>query len=126
MSVPAVIQKNMPIKEVEQLFSAVFPFLKIEISEKPNGKNIASNKNINNKPLADYLLPQSNFNQLAVQPNMSVKELINTIVQNFNLQAKVLRKFGNIWLETSITANWSLEQQNKEGQNITHQLNIKK
>jgi hypothetical protein len=35
--------------------------------------------------------------------------------QEFGLCVQVFRKSGNHWIETSLTNSWTLEQQNREG-----------
>jgi len=36
----------------------------------------------------------------------------------FGLPAQILRKSGNLWLETSMTNHWTLQQQNDHGRDI--------
>jgi hypothetical protein len=50
---------------------------------------------------------------------MKVNELENIFQQKFSLSAQVFRKSGNLWLETTMTDNWSLLQQNNHGREIS-------
>ncbi|MFZ9982087.1 MAG: hypothetical protein ACO3FI_08660 [Cyclobacteriaceae bacterium] len=36
------------------------------------------------------------------------------------LLVKIFRKSGNVWIETSLTDDWTLERQNEEGKSMTH------
>ena len=53
--------------------------------------------------------------ELLMTDAMTVTELENKIHEVFGLNAEVLRKSGNVWLETKLTSNWTLLQQNKMG-----------
>ena len=48
-------------------------------------------------------------------PEMSVNSLEQSFRDIFGLHVEVLRKSGKAWLETSVTGNWSLMEQNAEG-----------
>ena len=50
-----------------------------------------------------------------VTQNETVSTLENELWKNFGLSAQVFRKSGNLWIETSLTDSWTLEQQNREG-----------
>jgi len=56
---------------------------------------------------------------LDIKDAMSVLELENALIDEFGLSAQVYRKSGNIWLETTMTDNWTLKQQNDHGRELT-------
>jgi len=39
--------------------------------------------------------------------------------ESLGLFAEVFRKSGNVWIETSLTNDWTLQQQNLEGEEIS-------
>lgn len=47
---------------------------------------------------------------------MSVNALENTFEEMFDLDVHVYRKSGRSWLETSATGEWTLSEQNAEGE----------
>jgi hypothetical protein len=53
---------------------------------------------------------------LNVNTQRTVAELKKDLKDLFGLTAEVYRKSGNVWIETSLTDNWTLEQQNNEGE----------
>ncbi len=121
-----MLENNMSIAIVQQLFNEQFPFLKIEFFEKDskfNG-NIAAKKYINNstKKLIDFKLPQIEGYPIIIHSEMTVTELEKAFTKVYKLQTQVFRKSGNIWLETTITDGWTLEDQNAQGQIITEQI----
>lgn len=109
------------ISEVQREFNQEFPYLKIEFfKKKPAGQPEFS---------ASGLLPSNQKIELAqaiaadggieIVPEMKVKDLEKIFNEQFALKAQVFRLSGTIWLETVMTDNWSLRQQNEHGREIT-------
>lgn len=121
-----MLENSMSIAMVQQLFNEQFPFLKIEFFEKDNkfNGNIAPKKHISNstKKLIDFKLPQTEEYPIIIHPEMTVTELEKAFTKIYKLQTQVFRKSGNIWLETTITDGWTLEDQNSQGKIITEQM----
>jgi hypothetical protein len=99
------IDKGKPIKEIQKEFNELYPFLKIELVEKGNPTRI----------VLDNKMP-GNGNHINVDAKKTVAELEGDFLNYFNLPIQVFRRAGNLWIETSLTHDWSLEQQNKEGE----------
>lgn len=57
-----------------------------------------------------------------VPETMSVKQLEQRLRDLFRLNVQVLRRSGNVWLETTATDNWSLFHQNSHGRELTQKL----
>ena len=57
--------------------------------------------------------------QVEVAETMTVKELEKTLRDKFGLTVQVARKSGSIWLETTISDNWTLKQQNDHGSELS-------
>lgn len=128
-----VLTDNMSIATVQQLFNDLFPFLKIEFFEKENRHSnaIGTRKRVTSaiKKLFDYKLNNNTSletsPEICIHANMKVTDLEKEFNSLYKLQTQVFRKSGNIWLETTITDGWTLEEQNNQGEIITTQL-IKK
>lgn len=121
-----VLNNNMNIATVQELFNEQFPFLKIEFFEKESRFNgsVAVRKHITSttRRLCDFKLPQTEDETIVIHPEMTVAELEKVFTAKFKLQTQVFRKSGKIWLETTVTDGWSLEEQNSQGQIITEQM----
>lgn len=112
------------IREIQEQFGNVFKWLKIEFYSKPHqitDKKVSRSMYPSHKSLVDigYRLPSVS---IAVDHNMSVKQLEETIQKMTGLYAQVFRKSGKIWLETSATDNWTLGEQNDEAEALQKQL----
>ena len=53
--------------------------------------------------------------KIIITPSMTVKELEKKCEEQFGIAVQVYRKFGNLWLETTMTNDWTMQQQNNHG-----------
>ncbi len=112
-----VINDKRKIYAIQKEFSSEFPFLKIQFFAKSNTSNGKSSTKIikhSSKEIAECRT-QHNIGEIEIMPEMSVNSLEQIFRDIFGLHAEVLRKSGKAWLETSVTGNWSLMEQNAEG-----------
>ncbi len=118
----------MSLAAVQKLFNEVFPFLKIEFFEqevKSLGGNNVLRKRLRNleRKLVDYKKNAGLATDISIKPCMTVNELEKSFSNLYKLNTHIFRKSGNVWLETTITEGWSLEEQNLQGEVITFQMN---
>jgi hypothetical protein len=122
-----VLEDSMHLPDVYEVFSKLFPFLKIEFFEKrSSGAVLRRFANEAQKTLKEFKYPYANGRKLVISPNTTVQELDKMFTETYALQLQVFRKSGNIWLETTVTDNWTLEEQNEQGEAITAQMNRNK
>ncbi len=100
------IEKGKPVRNIQKEFNELYPFLKIELTEKeqPSTKVISDNNFLDNSEYVN------------ISGTRTVAELEADFKNSFNLPIQVFRRAGSLWIETSLTHDWSLEQQNKEGE----------
>jgi hypothetical protein len=55
---------------------------------------------------------------IEIDKSMKVSELEKAFANAFGLNIQVFRKSNNMWLQTTITDNWSLEKQNQNGKEM--------
>jgi hypothetical protein len=120
--------RQLLLKEVQEEFSRNYPYLKIDFTRGKGEKRVApingsGGTAVSSQPddqdegirsAAQKLL----WTDFGVSDNMKVSELQVLLQYEFSLPAQVLRKSGNLWLETSMTQHWTLRQQNDRGQDI--------
>jgi len=115
------IAPNRLISEVQKDFNNMFPFLKIEFfNNKSLSRSEFSAKQIipPTRKVGDGQLALKE-GEIVIEEEMKVNELENKLKDQFNLAVQVFRKSGNLWLETTMTDNWTLLQQNNHGREIT-------
>jgi hypothetical protein len=52
---------------------------------------------------------------ISMSNQQTVARLEQEFLEKAGLKVKVYRKFCNVWIETTLTNDWTLEQQNQEG-----------
>jgi glycerol-3-phosphate O-acyltransferase len=115
------IAPNRLISDIQKEFNKMFPFLKIEFfNNKSFARTDFSAKQIiaNTRKVGDTQLTLKD-GRIEIEEEMKVNELEKRFKEQFNLAVQVFRKSGNLWLETTMTDNWTLVQQNNHGREIS-------
>lgn len=100
------IERGKPIREIQKEFNQIYPFLKIEVVDKtqPVVKAVTG---------ADYC---ANCYHVDISSGRTVAELEQDFKTHLDLPIQVFRRAGSLWIETSLTHDWTLDQQNREGE----------
>ena len=116
-----LITDSKTISEIQKEFNLQFPFLKLEFFDAPHKPNTAlpkSKMHARDKKLgAIRRLHKEGKLKIAIKD--TVNEVESGLWKNFGLSAQIFRRSGNLWIETSLTDNWTLEQQNREGYELS-------
>jgi hypothetical protein len=116
------IKSERLIADVQQDFSNAYPFLKIEFFRnglKRQSRYPANLKIGNHARLKDAWVWKKDGGLVRLSDSMTVLELEEVLMDEFGLSVQVFRKSGNVWLETTMTDNWTLKQQNDHGREIS-------
>ena len=54
-----------------------------------------------------------------ITPAMTTKKLKDQFLEYYGLPVQVMRRFGNTWVEATVTDGWTLEEQNKQGERLS-------
>lgn len=121
------IDSSQTISGVQKQFNDLYSFLRLEFFRQPpvSGAGNAKNKMITYDMKLRDIQNIVKAGEIKVSNQTLVSELENQFEKEFGLYVQVFRKSGKIWLETTATDNWTLEQQNEEGKSLNEQLNIK-
>jgi|SRR5689334_5210000 hypothetical protein len=112
------IEKDSLAEDVKNIFTAYYPFLKIEFYKNPLIKSLYKKETIPvHLPLIQQIKKQSEA-VINIERNKTVAELENDFL-SIGLKAEVFRKSGNVWVETSLTNNWTLQQQNAAAEELS-------
>jgi hypothetical protein len=114
------ITPSRHIYEIQQDFSSLFPFLKLEFFVNRHSKTHLSAAEIapGGKKIGDIQRSLTD-GLLSLDQLMKVMDLEHTLNKDFSLASQVFRKSGNVWLETTMTDGWTLQQQNNHGREIS-------
>jgi hypothetical protein len=112
--------KESSIKSIQKEFNEHYPFLKIELYKiyykgEPLPKALVLTFAESAKKL-DFAYDGRIIN---INKARTVADVEKDFEVLFGLSALVFRKSGNVWVETTLTDDWTLEEQNKEGEQIS-------
>lgn len=116
-----LINDHRKIFAIQEDFDILFPYLKLEFFSKPQRVgSIPSGKPIKHpsKTLGECRVIH-NKGKLTVTSQMTVSELVNNFSDVYGLTVKIFRKSGKAFLETTVTDKWTLEEQNKQGEELS-------
>jgi len=115
-----VLDDNMSLSAVRELFEQIFPYLRIEFYEvrQPNVRRIVRAE----KRVGMYK-QDSSMQDAVISSISTVAELEKDFSELYGLHVMVFRKSGNVWLQTTVTDSWTLEEQNRQGEMLTAQFN---
>jgi len=104
---------NSPlVGEIQSAFERAFPNLRLEIYKQLELNGIRITKKMENT----YQLPEFSEKPSAVTSDNTVAQLKAIFSKIAGHSARVFRKAGSLWIETSLTDDWTLSRQNEEGQ----------
>lgn len=115
------ITPAMLITEVQKEFNNMFPFLKLEFFQnKASNRSGFSLKNlVSHDRKIEEVQPSIKDGDVQIIEEMKVQDLEKIFKDQFGLAVQVFRRSGNLWLETTMTDNWTLRQQNEHGEEIS-------
>lgn len=115
------INDKRKIYAIQEEFNEQFPYLKIEFFSKPNkpgGSSSAKLIKSNTKTIGECRTIH-NKGVVTITPGMTVSDLEQSFRDVYGLSVQVFRKSGKVWLETTVTDGWSLEEQNRQGESLS-------
>ena len=114
------IDKESKVDDVKKIFTSCYPFFKIELYKKPFANNFIA---VKKEPLPatirlNEFIRTADEIVIDISHNVTVAELESQF-NNIGFVTEVFRKSGNVWIASSLTDNWTLQQQNAEGKEIS-------
>lgn len=114
------------IGDIQKEFSSMFPFLKLEFYRVDENNAAPQIKRFLPGKYAVLNARRSRQEgSLTIDENMTVGDLEKQFVSSFGLGVQVHRKSGNLWLETTMTDNWTLQKQNEHGLELSQPAKTK-
>ncbi len=122
------IDGKQTIATLQNEFNKSFPFLKIEFFREPciKGKGNSKDKMIMTNEVISRLQRKKQFGKISFTNQTLVSVLEENFLNKFGICMQVFRKSGNVWLETTSTDDWTLEQQNEEGKSLAQHFKIER
>ena len=120
------INKATKLKLIQEEFQKSFPFLKLEFYSNSHkaGEGSVKKNTLNTSLSVGDASKLGKDSSLSINKTMKVSQLEEAFLKTFGLNVQVFRKSNNLWLQTTITDNWTLEKQNQNGREMNIQENI--
>ncbi|MFI5151837.1 MAG: hypothetical protein ACHQET_00805 [Chitinophagales bacterium] len=117
------IERHDSVKDIQERFSNLFPYVHLSFltnkgDKKPNSRSATYCPEVKMIEINSKLRGGS----FEISDEMTVSQLENRLYNQFGLRVQVSRKSGNIWLETHMTNDWALKEQNDHGREISKYL----
>lgn len=114
-----IVDDNSKLVFIQEEFSSAFRYLKLEFpAVNASGPTRTNATKLNGKTVADAAKTTSSHT-FSIVPTMTISTLKQRFINDFGLPVQVMRRFGNTWVETTVTDGWTLEEQNKHGERLS-------
>ena len=113
------LAKYRSVSDVWQQFNNAYPFLRLDfykyVHQKP-GMMVKQKINHSTNLANAGILREG---EVDISETTTVRQLEQKFITEFGLSVEVSRKSGKIWLQTTISENWTLKQQNEHGRELS-------
>lgn len=111
------INNSKQLKDLQNEFNQVFPYLKIEFFCKPHEEGNGSDEAdiLNSELTVGEVRNNETDGFMPMNGALPVGVFENLLKDNFGLYAQVYRRSHGKWLQTWVTDIWTLEEQNNRG-----------
>lgn len=103
------------ISDVQREFGKAWPYLRLHFFRTDGAGDRKMLRRITKLKAAGLQLE----GDMECTNETTVADLEKQILESFGLNVQVLRKSGNLWLQTTSTDSWTLGQQNQHGKEIS-------
>lgn len=121
MKVIIKIDQHTKLHEIQSAFSASFPYLKIEFFKSPClGTQLPAIRQLRSHSETALGIDWMHIEtEIQFDHLFKVREIQDIFLRETGLHAQIFRRAGNMWIETSLTEEWTLSQQNREGESFS-------
>ena len=112
------ITKDKLLSDIQDEFHAKFPYLKIEFFKKGHElhESTAKSARLDGGLTIAEAGHFDHEEDLSIDGHLKVATLEALFQDHFGIGAQVFRKSGNAWIQTTVTDDWTLAHQNRDGQ----------
>jgi hypothetical protein len=113
------IEKTSLIKDIQIEFNSIYPYLKIEICKYRSDSPRENKVNAVKDNMVECIGSRETFSKstsIDVDGQRTVSQLEHDFSTTLGLSVNLFRKSGKMWIQTTLTNNWSLKKQNEEGE----------
>jgi len=110
------VNPNTTVNELMCQFAEHFPFLRLALYVGVGSKKRAATEN-------DFALKSGEKSvEIKFESTAKVRDFIDYLEQILGWKVQILRSSGKLYIETSVTDQWTLDRQNQEGAELSSNL----
>ena len=115
------LKADMTVQDVKRAFHEAYPYLKLEffMQKHASGEGTSLSQKVDDATQLVDVRGAMKEGTVDVEPQQTVMEMEQLFQEKFNLPVQVFRKSKSIWLETTETDRFTLQQQNELGKEST-------
>jgi hypothetical protein len=112
-----LLSPTMRLSDLQKVFSRIFPYLKLSFYSYPHhsGKYSAGAVLRSKNSALAALHPGFKGAKLLFSGNMRTGAFEQKLREKLGLNAQVLRRSGEYWVETAATDDWTLQEEDQKG-----------
>ncbi|HEX2848398.1 MAG TPA: hypothetical protein VHN59_17775 [Chitinophagaceae bacterium] len=110
------------IYELQQEFAAFYPYLRLDLFHHQYSDVAARPVKIIARSSLLAAAGLKGEGTMDISDTMTIAELESAMKERFGLLVQVIRQSGTIWLETTMTDDWTLKQQNDHGRELSKHI----
>lgn len=114
-----VVNDNKVISVVEHEFHEKFPYLRLEFVKINYSSTTADKNRVTSDKTFSSFGGRKHPERIMITSSMTVHELVGKFRDQYELDIKIFRKSGKLWLKTSLTDHWTLHEQNEQGKALS-------
>jgi hypothetical protein len=119
------INPDKKISEFQAEFTGLFPYLKVEFFTRPHNEGAASWSKYmhfdHTKTLGEIGKAHDSL-AFEFTPQMTVGAFEQALWNQYGLAVQIFRKSKGVFIETTHSDSWALEEQNKKGADSVHNI----
>lgn len=122
-----ILRSERTIKDVKEEFNRVYPFLKIEFFTKNfiPGENSSQSEQMDPSTELIDITGVLREGAIDIDPTDTIKEVEHKFLHQYGLPVHIYRKQNGVWLETAVTDDLTLQEQNTWGREASKPLKTK-
>jgi hypothetical protein len=116
------ISEEAIVANIQSDFQEAYPFLRLEFFQQPHepGESCSPKQKITPETPIEDIRMMHTFGWLDISRHRTAAEIEYDFRRLMGLSVQVMRKSGDMWVQTTKTDFWTLQQLNEEGK-LAHQ-----
>jgi hypothetical protein len=120
-----LLHSNRTVEEVKEEFSTIFPYLRIGFFTKKQESEGAINEEVDPSTQLIEVSGVLKEGDIEINPTDTIKVVEQKFEKQYGLPVHIFRKQKDVWMNTNITDDLTLQEQNTWGRETSKPLKIK-